>query len=568
MDAYDIFKTLSFGIKYDLKRFPSDAERFSLVKKHSPRDLLKVNEESDDVEKSKRNIVETGSSEEIVKYSKRKHDDNDENEKPKNVLTLLDGISAVEDGTIIRPKKKSKIMTEDKKLKLEQEKINQYRNQHHISVTGSHVPVPIKSFEELFEIYNVKSDILQNMKNCGYTEPTPIQMQAMPVMLQGRQILACAPTGSGKTAAFLLPIIHHLIGPQKKGFRAVIISPTRELAKQTYSECMRMSEGRGFRVHIISKIKQALTQYGPKSNQKYDILITTPKRVVFLLNQDPPAISLNNVEWLVVDEADKLFEESTRGFKEQLQEISKACTNPNIHYAMFSATNTPVLTKWCRHNLKGLVTITVGHRNATADTIEQELLFVGCERGKLIEIRNIIQKGLNPPVLIFVDTKARAEELFKELIYDGINVDMIHAERTQTQRDNVVRCFREGKIWVLICTEMMARGIDFKDVNLVINYDFPKSAISYIHRIGRTGRAGRKGKAITFFTQDDAINLRSIATKMREAGCEVPDYMLAMKKISKKQRRKLELAHQYPAIGTNIIRKKKENRTDACKKNV
>lgn len=147
-------------------------------------------------------------------------------------------------------------------------------------------------------------------------------------------------------------------------------------------------------------------------------------------------------------------------------------------------------------------------RNAATDLVEQELLFVGNESGKLVAFRNLVHKGLAPPVLVFVQSKERAQQLFSELIYDGINVDAIHADRTQMQRDNTVRSFREGKVWVLICTELMARGVDFKGVNLVVNYDFPPSAIAYIHRVGRAGRAGRKGRAITFFTTDDTANLR------------------------------------------------------------
>lgn len=255
-------------------------------------------------------------------------------------------------------------------------------------------------------------------------------------------MLACAPTGSGKTAAFLVPIIHHLEGPRKQGFRAVILSPTRELAKQTYRECVRLSEGRDFRIHIISKIKQAMEKYGPKSSQKFDILITTPKRLIFLLNQEPRAINLSNVEFLIVDEADKLFEDGTRGFRDQLEQISKFCTNEKLRRAMFSATNTPAVTKWCRHNLKGLINVTIGHRNAATDLVDQELMFVGSERGKLVALRNIIAKGISPPVLVFVQSKERAQELFNELIYDGINVDVIHADRTQTQ---VIHC---SMMWI------------------------------------------------------------------------------------------------------------------------
>ncbi|XP_015122046.1 probable ATP-dependent RNA helicase DDX52 [Diachasma alloeum] len=532
MDAFDLFKQLSAGAKFDKKRFKKDIEYFQFGKKLEKNvnlQSIKI-EPVDDISPSKkRKARDEGPEDDSTTI--------DASSPKGQTLTLLNGLSTATDDR--KNTKKKNMTTEERESQQHQEKINQFRNSHKIAVVGRRIPEPIASFEELAR-HGVGADLIENLNKCGYKEPTPIQMQAMPILLEGRQVLACAPTGSGKTAAFLLPIIHHLEGPRKLGFRAIVLSPTRELAKQTYRECMRLSEGRGFRIHIISKVKQALEKYGPKSSQKFDILITTPKRLIYLLNQDPPAINLSNVEFLIVDEADKLFEEGTRGFRDQLEQVSKVCTNETLRRAMFSATNTPVVTKWCRHNLKGLINVTIGHRNAATDLVEQELTFVGSERGKLVAFRNIISGGLSPPVLIFVQSKERAQELFNELIYDGINVDVIHADRTQTQRDNVVRCFREGKIWVLICTELMSRGIDFKGVNLVINYDFPPSAISYIHRIGRTGRAGHRGKAITFFTESDTANLRSIAAIMRDSGCQVPEYMLAMKKHSKRDRRKME----------------------------
>ncbi|KAL3285424.1 hypothetical protein HHI36_019526 [Cryptolaemus montrouzieri] len=454
-----------------------------------------------------------------------------------NEITLLRSLNDNE-----KRGKKRKRETEDdlerKRKLLEIERINHYRNINQISVVGKNAPEPAYTFDN----FQIDKDIIENLKLCGYTEPTPIQKQAVPIMLEGKQLLACAPTGSGKTAAFLVPIIQQLKGPQKQGFRAVILCPTRELAKQTQRECVKLSEGRNFRIHIISKIKRALEQYGPNSNNKYDILITTPKRLCFLLDQEPPAICLNKVEWIVVDEADKLFEEGNRGFRAQLDQIMKACHNNNLKVAMFSATCTPVVSKWCVRKMKSLIRVTVGHRNAATLTVDQKLLFVGNEHGKLLAFRDIVRKGISPPVLIFVQSKERAQQLFNELIYDGINVDAIHADRTQVQRDNTVRAFREGKIWVLICTELMARGVDFKGVNLVINYDFPPSSISYVHRIGRAGRAGRTGSAITFFTTEDVTNLRSLAHIMKESGCEVPPYMLTIKKKNKKERKSMEKA--------------------------
>ncbi|XP_069683792.1 probable ATP-dependent RNA helicase DDX52 isoform X1 [Periplaneta americana] len=486
-------------------------------------------------------------------YESSSVDENDTSDE----LTLLGSIKAPRDGSNIKKKKKKhnktqkKVLTEKDLAARHEEQIAQLRKKYRISVNGKNVPPPLDSFKGMHDEFGISSVLIQNLRDAGYEDPTPIQIQAIPVMMQGRQILACAPTGSGKTAAFLVPLIHHLGGPRKLGFRAVIVSPTRELASQTYRECVRLSEGTGLRCHIISKTSQAVNKFGPQSSQKFDILITTPNRLVYLLQQDPPILSLNNVEWLVVDESDKLFEAGPKGFRDQLAVIYKACDSNNVKRAMFSATHTVHVARWAKKNLKGLICVTVGHRNAASDDVDQKLLFVGSEAGKMVALRELVQKGLTPPVLIFVQTKERAKELFSELIYDGINVDVIHADRTQLQRDNVVRSFRSGQVWVLICTELMGRGIDFKGVNLVINYDFPPTAISYIHRIGRTGRAGRQGKAITFFTEDDTVNLRSIAHVLRESGCEVPEYMLTMKKASKRARRKLEQrAPQRESIST------------------
>ncbi|XP_060521054.1 DEAD box protein 52 homolog isoform X2 [Cylas formicarius] len=466
MDAYDIFKKLTNGL-----HFPKDQPK-RIVKKE-------IALEVDSGDQSKESNHNT-------------------------TVTILNGITSQQ-----KRGKKRKLLDENEILRrkklLEKEEVNRYRNMHGISVVGKNLPAPARSFNDFL----VDQDIIENLKMCGYEEPTSIQKQAVPILLQGRQLLACAPTGSGKTAAFLIPIIQKLKRPRKKGFRALILCPTYELARQTQRECIRLSEGRGFRIHIISKIKKTLSQYGPSSNKGYDILITTPNRLCFLLKQDPPILELSNIEWLIVDEADKLYEEGKHSFRYQLISLLAACNNVNRKIAMFSATFTPALAKWCVRNMKGLARVTVGNRNTAVDTVEQRLLFVGNEQGKLIAIRDLIRQGINPPVLVFVQSRDRAQQLFKELIYDGVMVAAMHADMTQTQRYKTVEAFREGQVWVLICTELMARGVDFKGVNLVINYDFPPSVISYVHRIGRAGRAGRKGKAVTFFTSDDRDNLKS-----------------------------------------------------------
>ena len=179
------------------------------------------------------------------------------------------------------------------------------------------------------------------------------------------------------------------------------------------------------------------------------------------------------------------------------------------------------------------------NRNAATDTIKQELLFTGTEAGKMIALRQLVQKGIKPPVLIFVQSIERAKELFHELVFDGINVEVIHSDRTKAQRDNIIDQFRVGKICVLIATELMARGLDFKGVNLVINYDFPQSVASYIHRIGRTGRAGRQGEAVTYYTQDDLQYMKGVVNVMKDSGCEVPEWMLNIKNMTSNQKQKM-----------------------------
>jgi ATP-dependent RNA helicase DDX52/ROK1 len=407
-----------------------------------------------------------------------------------------------------KKKQSSKKKLANMEIELHKQKMNALRNAHQIHVSGSDVPDPVDTFEQLVEMYELPQYIVTNIEAAGYTSPTPIQMQAMPLLLQNREILACAPTGSGKTAAYIIPILKHLKSPKKVGFRALVLAPTRELAQQIYREFVRLSSGSGFKVHVLTKANASSNTFGPQSSMKFDILVATPNRLIHMLQQQPPTISLSNVEWLILDEADKLFEEGTNSFREQIAEVYTACSSLDVRHALFSATMGSGVEEFTKVHFESPVRVLVGLQNAATDTVEQELLFVGQEAGKLIAMRDIVRKGFAPPVLVFVQSIDRAKELFHELIYDGINVEVIHAERTQAQRDNIVKAFRAGKIWVLICTDLMGRGIDFKGVNTVVNYDFPTSAVAYIHRIGRTGRAGRTGKAVTFFTEDDATTLK------------------------------------------------------------
>ncbi|KAM8991358.1 putative ATP-dependent RNA helicase DDX52 [Ara ararauna] len=559
MEARELFRRLGAGARFDVRRFGLDARRFGVMRANSGSAPL----ESLDFFGHKEGAPEGSAGEgsgragageedgagksggETVGKRKRAADSGEGKRKKKKArgaipeLSESNGIKWMSSLEAKYEDAKDKKPTAEKLECLRRQKINHFRNQHKISVQGTDLPDPIATFDQLQKEYKIHPKIMENIQAAGFQVPTPIQMQAIPVMLHGRELLASAPTGSGKTLAFCIPLLTHLKQPRNKGFRALIISPTRELASQTHRELVKLAEGTGFRIHMIHKAAEAAKKFGPKSSKKFDILVTTPNRLIYLLKQDPPAIDLTSVEWLVVDESDKLFEDGKSGFRDQLASIFLACTSHVVRRALFSATFARDVEEWCKLNLDSVILVSVGARNSAAETVEQELLFVGSETGKLTAMRELVKKGFAPPVLVFVQSIERAKELFYELIYEGINVDVIHADKTQQQRDNVVRSFRAGKIWVLICSALLARGIDFKGVNMVINYDLPTSAVEYIHRIGRTGRAGHTGKAVTFFTEDDKPLLRSIASVIQRAGCPVPDYIKHFPKLQSKQKKKL-----------------------------
>ncbi|XP_046801860.1 probable ATP-dependent RNA helicase DDX52 isoform X1 [Lucilia cuprina] len=559
MDAHDLFRQLTRGVRFTKRNKTQQKQPQTLEAPKKLEDDIKIKDEgiATDEDDTMQDLEDQESNSSSVGIQME-----EEVEDEPQTFEFISGVST----SSKKSKKKTKPLTPEQQEKLmEEEMIQTIRKENRITVLGKNLPPPISSFEELHTNYNMSEKLVQNLVNCNYAKPTAVQMQAIPIMLKGRPLMACAPTGSGKTIAFLAPVINDLKAPKKVGFRALVLAPTRELAQQIYRECIRLSEKTALKIHIISKVNQAKAKFGENSSKKFDILVSTPNRVRFLLQQEPPLLDLKSIEWFILDEADRLMEEGQNNFKEQLDDILAACTNPHKKLALFSATYTVPVAKWALKNLKNLARVNVGAQNAATEYVEQELLFVGSESGKLLAVRDMVRNGLKPPVLVFVQSKDRAKQLFEELLYDGINVDVIHADRTQQQRDNCVRAFREGHIWILICTELMGRGIDFKGVNLVINYDFPPSTISYIHRIGRTGRAGRPGKAITFFTQDDTPHLRSIAEIIRNSGGKVPEFMLNMKKAKKSEKKKLaNFAPKREDISTKI--KPEQERQDKLDK--
>lgn len=457
------------------------------------------------------------------------------------------------------------------------EQASALRKSYKGNITGEDIPLPIGSFEDLISRFSLDKRLLNNLIENHFTEPTPIQCEAIPLCLNGRDLLACAPTGSGKTLAFLIPLLQQIIEEKNfSGVKGLIISPTKELATQIFNECVKLSKRiyldkkRPLQVAILSKSLGAKLRNKVISDKKYDLIISTPLRFIDVVKNE--ALDLSNVKHLIFDEADKLFDKT---FIEQTDVILSSCTDPSMKKSMFSATIPSSVEETANSIMNDPVRVIIGHKEAANTNIEQKLIFCGNEEGKLIAIRQLVQQGeFKPPIIIFLESIARAKALYHELMYDRINVDVIHAERTAIQREKIIERFKTGELWCLICTDVLARGIDFKGVNLVINYDVPTTAQAYVHRIGRTGRGGRSGKAVTLYTKLDSVAIKPIINVMKQSGCEVEGWMNNISKITKREKEAIKKGKSHKErdqISTvpkveRLKRKKKQDMIRASKR--
>ncbi|KAG7371382.1 DNA/RNA helicase, superfamily II, SNF2 family protein [Nitzschia inconspicua] len=593
-----------------------------------------------------------------------------------------DSDSSVEDDNAVaassmasRDRTGKRDLSQNKQQQIQVELMAAFRRSMHIKVADKHdphLPNAIASFDEikipswwnrdrghderndtnadaLSSFQAIKHAVLHNIEKGRWKEPTPIQMQSIPTLLERRDLLACAPTGSGKSGAFILPalILSHAANclyynstpsnnapaassskKQKKKLqkqqvdsdsldpsksqsstnrqgeiRSLLLAPSRELAAQLHREVDRLGMGKpgGISSLLLMKANASHVIAGTAGGKSgLDVLVTTPLRLVDALHK---GLRLDAVRIVVLDEADRLLDaadgkqqrdDKKKQKKKEIKEEKRQSSNPssdgsstskdsedeeeeeeeddedddNVQpqssgssqtqtflaqmdsilsavptsavRALFSATVTQTVKSLSHSILRNPVDVTIaspGSAGGANTDIEQELMFVGREEGKLLAMRQLKLRGqLKPPVIVFVQSQERAQALFGELLYDGLHVDVIHAGRSRTARDNAVARFRKGETWVLICTDLVARGVDFRAVNMVINYDLPTSGITYVHRIGRCGRAGRKGKAITLFTEADFDNLRTIANVMKQSGCKVEDWMLQLKKSIPKKK--------------------------------
>jgi len=346
-----------------------------------------------------------------------------------------------------------------------------------------------------FSFGQLDERIQKSLEEMGFESPTPIQKEAIPVALQGEDIVGQAQTGTGKTAAFGIPIVEG-ISPRERGVKAIILTPTRELAIQVAHEISLIGKNKGVSAYPIYGGVSIEKQANILRRGRNQIIVGTPGRIKDLINRG--ILKLDRVRYAVLDEADQMLD---MGFIEDIEEILSK-TPKEKQTMLFSATMPYEIRKLIDNYLKpGYKFIKVSKQLITPK-VKQRILLVKSE-DKLKALEKILRENEGTSTIVFVKTKRDAADIERELQRRGINARAIHGDLSQRQRENVLRAFREGKVKVLVATDVAARGLDIKDVGLVINYELPENPESYVHRIGRTGRAGKEGTAISLVAEPE-----------------------------------------------------------------
>ncbi|KMY90330.1 ATP-dependent RNA helicase vasa isoform X2 [Drosophila simulans] len=388
-----------------------------------------------------------------------------------------------------------------------------------VKVTGNDVPPGIKNFTSA----DLRGIIVENVKKSGYKVPTPIQKRAIPVITAGRDLMACAQTGSGKTASFLLPIISKLLDdPQDLEFgrpQAVIVSPTRELAIQIFDEARKFAYETYLKIGIV---------YGGTSFRHQNDCITKGSHVLIatlgrLLDfVDRTFVTFEDTRFVVLDEADRMLD---MGFSEGMRKLMTHVTmRPQHQTLMFSATFPEDIQRLAGEFLNNYVFVAIGMVGGACSDVKQTIYEVSKfnKRAKLMEILREEADG----TIVFVETKRGADFLASYLSETEFPTTSIHGDRLQSQREQALRDFKNGSMKVLIATSVASRGLDIKNIKHVINYDMPKNIDDYVHRIGRTGRVGNNGRATTFFDPDqDRLIAADLIKILDGAGQTVPEFL-------------------------------------------
>jgi ATP-dependent RNA helicase DeaD len=367
-----------------------------------------------------------------------------------------------------------------------------------------------------FESLGISEERVRHLETLGFNEPTPIQTQAIPHLLAGRDVVGQAQTGTGKTAAFSLPILER-IDLSITAVQALILTPTRELALQV-TEAIRELSGISEGPVKLGRSLQVLTVYGGQSIDRQmqrlrrgvHIVVGTPGRIIDMLNRG--SLKLDQLKWMVLDEADEML---SMGFIQDVEKILEAAP-ADRNTAFFSATMEASIRKLVSKHLRSPINVTVEQPKATPKRIRQCVYMVPRGWSKSRALQPILEMEDPESALIFVRTRAAAAELTSQLQAAGHSVDEYHGNLNQAQRERLLSRFHQSQVRWVVATDIAARGLDVNDLTHVINYDLPDSVESYVHRIGRTGRAGREGTAITLIQAVDRRKLRLIERHVRQ----------------------------------------------------
>ena len=357
-----------------------------------------------------------------------------------------------------------------------------------------------------FERLGLAPTLTRELAQAGFSQPTPIQTQSIPLALAGQDILGLAQTGTGKTLAFGLPMLHRLMEspgrPAPKSVKALVLAPTRELVNQIADNLRPVAKATPLRIATVVG-GQSINRQIATLARGIDILVATPGRLIDLMQRGD--VNLATVQFLVLDEADHMLD---MGFIHALRKIAPKLGTPR-QTMLFSATMPKQMEELSRAYLKDPRRVQVAPPGKTADKIEQSVQFVA-QADKPARLREILSADRAALTLVFARTKHGAEKMKKHLVADGYNAESIHGNRSQGQRDRAIKAFRDGAVTVLVATDVAARGIDIPGVANVVNYDLPNVPEAYVHRIGRTARAGREGVAISFCSPDERALLKDI----------------------------------------------------------
>jgi ATP-dependent RNA helicase RhlE len=360
----------------------------------------------------------------------------------------------------------------------------------------------------LFSELGLIEPLLKAVAQEGYTTPTPIQEKAIPVVLSGRDLLGCAQTGTGKTASFVLPLLQRMQArqaaavPASRAIRTLILAPTRELATQIHESIGNYGRYMKQRSVVIFGGVPQFRQV-QELRKGCDLLVATPGRLMDLLNQR--ILSLDHIEYLVLDEADRMLD---MGFVVEVKRIIARLPKQR-QTLFFSATMPPAILSLVQALLTDPVKIAVTPPASTTELVDQALYYVQKSDKKSL-LQHLLKNAGGRSVLVFTRTKHGADRVARDLNRAGFHATALHGDKTQQARERALQGFKDGKLQIMVATDIAARGIDIDELGLVVNYDLPNIPETYVHRIGRTGRAGISGKAVSFCDFEEKIYLRDI----------------------------------------------------------